>query len=75
MAGVSIFVCNRSSDRKRCSTSGCNNYAVVACTFALQGKAQGKTCGRPVCDGCAPNKVCPPHQRLTAKVQAMERRT
>lgn len=64
-SSISIFICHRPIDRTKCSTTGCSNPATAACTFALKGKAEGKTCGRSLCDTCNRNGLCHPHRRLT----------
>lgn len=46
---IDIFICGRRSDRPRCSVPGCAAHATTSCTYALRGRAVGRTCARPLC--------------------------
>jgi hypothetical protein len=35
-----------------CSTVGCKGRVRGKCSMALRGVLEGKTCDRPLCDGC-----------------------
>jgi len=61
-----VFVCRRSSDTLRCSTTGCGGIVVERCTFALRGRLEGKTCDRALCVKCSGGKkLCLAHQRVS----------
>lgn len=47
-----------------CTAPGCAHRATLTCKHPLIGKAEGKTCDKPVCEQHGADGLCPSHQRL-----------
>ncbi len=62
--GVTLFVCGRES-RVSCS---CGHATSARCGYALRGRLEGQTCGRPICVSCSAfvdsRDMCLVHARL-----------
>lgn len=57
----------------QCSVPGCGARATHACDFKLRGKAEGRTCDRPLCGAAHAKRVgpgidyCPAHAAMSAE--------
>jgi hypothetical protein len=49
---VTFFICSRGNRRRAPPCCSCQKPSTLLCDYPLQGKAQGRTCSRPLCDAC-----------------------